>query len=129
MSISERSHEVDEEDRPESPIQPSRLGPLLQPHPEDEEKHMIASTADTLPVATHERPDNDLSESLKRSNKRRASNQQPPEMAIDTPAEQSAQDERYPTLYMRKRSDISSLSCDEDDEEHQMRKMNSSHKG
>lgn len=114
MSISERSHEVDEEEWPESPVQPSRLGPLLQPHCEDEDNPMIASTAETLPIATHERPENDLAESLKRSNKRRPSDSQASTANDKAPAQPTSQNEQYPTLYMRSRSNISSLSNDED---------------
>jgi serine/threonine protein kinase len=128
MSIDEKSHEVDEDEQPESPVQPSRLGPLLQPHCEDEETPMITSTAETLPIATHERPQKDHNDSVKRSNKRRPSDQQPSQ-PNDKPSTTPtpSQDEEYPTLYMRKRSDVSSLSCDEEDEEHPMRKMNSTH--
>ena len=128
MSITEQSREADEEEPRTSSIQQAarKLGSFLRSASADE-NDMTTSTAATPPAATPEgRTRRSPRNSLVRSNKRRPSDAEPaPANNTATAAAAvvaAAPDEEYPTLYMRKRSDISSLSCDDDDEEHPMRK-------
>mmetsp|Transcript_15557 Transcript_15557/g.31634 ORF Transcript_15557/g.31634 Transcript_15557/m.31634 type:complete len:835 (+) Transcript_15557:299-2803(+) len=151
MSISERSRELEDDVvAAEQLVQKStkesaacKLGSFLRSFSGgDVEKDMTTSTAATPPTPApvagpstppsskyHKTPggrSNTPFGCLFRVGKPRHSNTDEEAVAA---AETKEKDSRFPTLFMRKRSDISSLSCDEEDEElHQLRRSASGRK-
>ena len=154
MSISERSREpeedaaVAEQQRQHSNKQSAarKLSSFLQScSGGDDERDMTMSTAATPPTpAPAAAPSTPQSSQQHKKTERRSStpfgclfrvgkrrpSDNDEEAAAAAAAEAKQKDSsRFPTLFMRKRSDISSLSCDEEDEElHQLRRSASGRK-
>ena len=141
MSISERSHEFDEDAAVAAAAVPDltataqrstrKLCSFFRSFSGDEDKaDMTTSTAGTppTPAPVAAAPMTPMSTrghhnrsgsfgNLFRIGKRRTSDADEEVVPKDANGDGSGNN-RFPTLFMRKRSDISSLSCDEEDEEH-----------